>query len=108
GSFLNDRRFTGAAGFDRSVGSGTWSSTVSFSHSRQSALRGFLEDITAVTDNAHGFRQNIHFTDVYADTHASWNVARSLTLLVGGDFLHVTGNSWGAAFDSTVTIDVVP
>ena len=64
GSFLNDHRFTGAAGFDRSVGSGTWSSTVSFSHSRQSALRGFLEDITAVTDNAHGFRQDIHFTDV--------------------------------------------
>src|SRR6266568_8165755 len=47
GSFLNDRRLTGAAGFDRSVGSGTWSGTVSLSHSRQSALRGFLEDITA-------------------------------------------------------------
>src|SRR5205807_1205871 len=70
GSFLNDRRFTGAAGFDRSVGSGTWSSTVSFSHSRQSRLRGFLTDITALTDNARGFRQDIHFTDVYADTHA--------------------------------------
>ncbi|PYS40825.1 MAG: hypothetical protein DMF71_12495, partial [Acidobacteria bacterium] len=64
GSFLNDRRFTGAAGFDRSVGSGTWSGAISFSHSRQSALRGFLEDITAATDNARGFRQNIHLTDI--------------------------------------------
>jgi len=108
GSFLNDRRFTGAAGFDRSVGSGTWSSTVSFSHSRQSTLRGFLTDITALTDNARGFRQDIHFTDVYADTHASWKVARSLTLLVGGDFLHGTGNSRGADFEYTVPLNGVP
>src|SRR5205085_7706856 len=47
GSFLNDHRFTGAAGFNRLVGSGTWSGTVSFSHSRQSALRGFLTDLEA-------------------------------------------------------------
>src|SRR6266550_1388033 len=108
GSFLNDRRFTGAAGFDRSVGSGTWSSTISFSHSRQSTLRGFLTDITALTDNARGFRQDVHFTDVYADTHASWKVARSLTLLVGGDFLHGTGNSRGADFHYTVPLNGVP
>ena len=60
GSFLNDRRFTGAAGFDRSVGSGTWSGTISVSHSRQSVLRGFLTDIEAATDNAHGFRQDLN------------------------------------------------
>ncbi|HYR74491.1 MAG TPA: TonB-dependent receptor plug domain-containing protein [Pyrinomonadaceae bacterium] len=108
GSFLNDRRFTGAAGFDRSVGSGTWSGTVSLSHSRRSALRGFLEDIDAVTDNARGFRQNIHLTDVYADTHASWKVAPSLTLLLGGDYLHGTGNSWGADFHYTVPLNGVP
>src|SRR6266436_1389287 len=108
GSFLNDHRFTGAAGFDRSVGSGTWSGTVSLSHSRQSRLRGFLEDITAVTDNAHGFRQNIHLTDVYADTHASWKVAPSLTLLLGADYLHGAGNSWGADFDYTVPLNGVP
>src|SRR5882762_9282341 len=108
GSFLNDRRFTGAAGFDRSVGSGTWSGTVSLSHSRQSRLRGFLEDIDAVTDNARGFRQNIHLTDVYADTHASWKVARSLTLLLGADYLHGTGNSRGADFHYTVPLNGVP
>ncbi len=108
GSFLNDHRFTGAAGFDRSVGSGTWSATVSFSHSRQSALRGFLEDIDAVTDNARGLRQDIHLTDVYADTHASWKLARSVTLLVGGDYLHGTGNSRGADFEYTVPLNGVP
>src|SRR5262245_7265212 len=107
-AFLNDRRFTGAGGFDRLSGSGTWSGTISFSHSRQSALRGFLDDITAVTDNARGFRQDIHLTDVYADTHASWKVARSLTLLVGGDFLHGTGNSRGADLEYTVPLNGVP
>src|SRR5262245_38512762 len=61
-AFLNDRRFTGMGGFDRSTGTGTWSGTISFSHSRQSALRGFLDDITAATDNARGFRQDIHLT----------------------------------------------
>jgi len=108
GSFLNDHRFTGAAGFDRSIGSGMWSGTVSFSHSRQSALRGFLEDIEAVTDNARGLRQDIHLTDVYADTHASWKLARSVTLLVGGDYLHGTGNSRGADFEYTVPLNGVP
>ncbi len=108
GSFLNDHRFTGAAGFDRSIGSGTWSGTVSFSHSRRSAFRGFLEDITAPTDNARGFRQDIHLTDVYADTHASWKVARSLTLLLGADYLHGTGNSRGADFHYTVPLNGVP
>ncbi len=107
GSFLNDHRFTGSFGFDRSVGSGTWSSTVSFSQSRQSRLRGFLTDITAVTDNARGFRQDLRLTDVYADTHGSWKVAPSVTLLVGGDYLHGTGNSRGADFEYTVPLNGV-
>ena len=108
GAFLNDRRFTGAAGFDRSVGSGIWSGIISFSHSRQSALRGFLEDIDAESDNARGFRQDIHLTDVYTDTHASWKIARSVTLLVGADYLHGTGNSKGADFHYTVPLNGVP
>lgn len=108
GSFLNDRRFTGGVGFDHTLDSGTWSGTVSFSHSRQSALRGFLEDIAAVNDNARGFRQDIHLTDVYADTHALWKVGRSVTLMIGGDYLHGTGNSKGADFHYTVPLNGVP
>ncbi len=108
GSFLNDRRFTGAAGFDTSLGTGIWSGMISISHSRQSALRGFLEDLEAKGDNARGFRQNIHLTDVYGDTHASWKVGRGTTLLVGAELLHGRGNSWGADFHYTVPLNGVP
>jgi len=108
GSFLNDRRLSAAAGFDRGTGKALWSGIFSVSYSRQSALRGFLEDITAVVDNAHGFRQDIHLTEVYGDTHASWKVGRSITFLVGGDYLNGTGNSMGADFDYTVPLNGVP
>jgi iron complex outermembrane receptor protein len=108
GAFLNDHRFSAAAGFERGVGAGQWAGTISASHSRQSALRGFLVDVNPVVDNAHGFRQDIHLTDVYADTHGSWKLGPSVTFLAGGDYLHGTGNSRGADFDYTVPLNGVP
>ncbi len=104
GAFLNDHRFSAAAGFDRSAGNGQWQGTAAVSHSRQSAFRGFIVDVNPVIDNAHGFRQDIHLTDVYLDTHVSWKLPRSVTFLIGGDFLHGTGNSQGADFDYTVPL----
>ncbi len=108
GAFLNDHRFSVSAGFDKNAAGGLWSSTASVSHSRQRAFRGFLVDINPVFDNAHGFRQDIQLTDVYLDSHFSWKLSSSVTLLAGADFLHGTGNSNGADFEYTVPLNGEP
>jgi outer membrane receptor protein involved in Fe transport len=106
GAFLDDHRFTGMAGFDRKVGGALWSTSGSVSHNRTDLYRGFL---TALSDNpdpetgggpdAHGFKERIHLTDVYVDSHLSWKLPRAVTFLVGADYLHGTGTAEGADFD---------
>lgn len=106
--FLNDRRGTISGGFARKVGGAEWSTNVSFSHSRQEIFRGFLRDITDTPDNAHGFREQIHLWDSYADSHFTGRLTKSLRYLAGGDFLHGTGAAKGADFDYTVPLTGAP
>jgi outer membrane receptor protein involved in Fe transport len=104
GSFLNDHRGTGMFGFDRDLGNSHWYSTFSISHARQDILRGFLEEIDNVPDNARGLREKINLTDVYFDTHFAWKLPRSMNFISGVDYLHGTGNAKGADFDYTVPL----
>ena len=108
GAFLDDHRFTGTVGFDRKVGGALWSTTGSVSHSRQDLYRGFLQVLLDQTDNAHGFKERIHLTDVYADSHLSWKLPHAVTFLAGADYLHGTGSAQGADFDYTVTLAGLP
>jgi iron complex outermembrane receptor protein len=105
GAFLNDHRGTVMAGYDGRAAGAIWSTTVTVSHSRQPSLRGFLEEVADVPDNARGLRENIHLTDVYLDSHLSWKLPRAVTLLVGGDFLHGTGTALGADFGYTAPLN---
>jgi len=103
GAFLDDHRFTGMGGIDRQVGGALWSTTASVSHSRLDEFRGFIEtleepDPVLLPDNAHGFKERIHLTDIYVDSHLSWRVPRSVTLLLGADYIHGIGNAEGADF----------
>ena len=104
GAFLNDHRGTLMGGFDRAVGGEEWSASGSASHDRQDAFRGFLTQIQQAPDNAHGFREKIHLTDVYVDSHISWRLPRSVRFIVGGDYLHGTGAARGADFDYTTPL----
>lgn len=104
GAFLNDHRGTVMGGFDRAVGSSQWFTTVSVSPSRQDIFRGFLTDIANASDNAHGFREKIHLTDVYIDSHISSKAGRSMRVLFGADYLHGTGSARGADFDYTTPL----
>ena len=108
GAYMNDHRFSGMAGFDRRAGSALWSTSGSVSQSRQDLFRGFLtavSDDPAAGDNAHGFQERIHLTDVYLDSHFSWKLHHGLTLLAGADYLHGTGNAQGADFDYFVHLN---
>jgi outer membrane receptor protein involved in Fe transport len=104
-AFVNEHRGTLMGGIDHHVfASGRWSTTVSVSPARQDIFRGFLVAVEDVPNNAHGFREKIDLTDVYADSHLSWTPHRAVTLLLGGDYLHGTGNARGADFDYTVPL----
>lgn len=109
GAFLDDRRFTILGGFDRKVGGSLWSTMASISQSRQNIFRGFLTpplDPDAGPDaEAHGVREKITLTDFYIDSHLSWKLPKSVTFLVGADYLHGTGNAKGADFDYEVPFD---
>lgn len=104
-AFLDDHRFTGMAGFDRKAGKALWSTSVSVSHNRQDIYRGFLTTLDPVDPNAHGFKERIHLTDFYLDSHLSWKVPHSVTFLAGADYLHGTGNAEGADFDYLVNLN---
>jgi iron complex outermembrane receptor protein len=101
-SFLNDHRFSALGGFDRAIGGGQWFTSISVSHARQDIFRGFLEDIAAPADNAHGLREKIQLTDVYFDTHFRKKLQPSLNFIAGVDYLYGRGRAQGADFDYTV------
>src|SRR4051812_6282659 len=107
GAFLNDHRATFMLGFDRPVASSHWSTSISVSHANQAAFRGFLAEPDPVADNAHGFRENIQLTDIYADTHFRWRLSQGAMFIVGSDYLHGTGNAQGADFDYTAPLSGV-
>lgn len=106
GAFLNDRRFTFTAGYDRTLSPATlWSSTLSVSRARQDVFRGFLVDVSTTDPNAHGFRERVDLTDVYFDTHLTWAVASGLKVVTGLDHLHGQGSGRGGDFDYLVNLD---
>jgi outer membrane receptor protein involved in Fe transport len=99
GAFLDDRRFTGSAGYDHDAFGGRWSSTASFSKAKTHAFRGFLSDLDASGANARGIREEIEQTDLYVDTHLEWAARPALKLVAGVDHVHGEGKAEGADFD---------
>jgi iron complex outermembrane receptor protein len=105
GAFLNDHRGTLMLGWDKPAGrEWHWYTTASVSHDGVESFRGFLQELADVPDNAHGVRENLQLTDVYFDTHWARRFPRGVSLIVGVDYMHGTGNAQGADFDYTVPL----
>ncbi len=95
---LDEDRFSLSAGLDRDLGKAAWSILVSFTHSNQRILRGFLTALAAVPD-AHGFRESIGTSDLYADSHVRWDAREGLKVVGGVDHLHARTSGQGHDFD---------
>jgi len=95
GAFLNDRRVTAFFGLDRTSGARTWTTMAAVSRGTHDILRGFLQDVTDSGLNAHGLREQIDLTDLYIDSHVAWTSVPHVRLMLGGDFLHGTGDAKG-------------
>lgn len=104
-AFHNERRLFLATGYDRGVGRGTWSTTLSFTRSAQDAFRGFLADVSSAPPNARGQRAKIDTTDLYFDSHVSWAAAGKWTVVAGADHLHGEAEGRGTGFDYFAPLD---
>jgi iron complex outermembrane recepter protein len=105
GAFLNDRRYAGSIGYDRPAGRASWSSLLSYTKATEDTFRGFLVDATPDFPNAHGFRETLHKTDIYFDSHLSWTSTGRVKVVAGVDHLHGKGSAAGGDFDYGVDLD---
>lgn len=109
GAFLNNHRGSFWGGFQHELSSGAqWTTTVSVAPSRQQILHGFLTEVEDIPDNARGIRENIQQTEVYADSHVSWKLPRSMVLIAGADYLFGLAHAQGADFEYTAPLSGTP
>ena len=106
GSELDANRYVLGTTFEHPMTSGgSWSMTLSTSRNDQDVLRGFLSDLAAPTDNAHGFRQDLEIDEIYFDGHVQLKPREDLRVVAGVDHLHGRGEMDGGDFDYTVGLD---
>ena len=104
GAFINEDRINVAAGWERPLAGGQWSTMGSFSHVAQHMFRGFLTDISNSPNNAAGFLENIDLNDVYADSHIIWPTKNRWQFMAGADLLLASGKAKGATFTYTAPL----
>jgi outer membrane receptor protein involved in Fe transport len=103
GAFLNERRLQLGAGFERPTGGAVWFTRLAFTGTRSHDLRGFLQEVADVPDNATGYRRDLDLNEVYLDSHLAWT--GRLEAVAGVDWIHGSGDATGGAFDYSVHLD---
>lgn len=107
-AYLDENRVVVAAGFERSVLSGTtWGTTASYTYSGRNIFRGFLTDISNSAKNASGFKENITENHLYADSHLIWPEYAHVRFMAGADILTASGEAKGATFNYTAPLNGV-
>jgi iron complex outermembrane recepter protein len=103
GAFLDERRLQLGAGYERPTAGALWSTRLAFTGTRGHDLRGFLNEVADVPDNATGYRRDLDLNEVYLDSHLAWT--GRLEAVAGIDWIHGGGHATGGAFDYTVSLD---
>jgi iron complex outermembrane receptor protein len=102
-AFLNERRLEVGAGHERPLAGGLWSTRVAFTGSRHRELRGFLQELADVPDNATGYRRDLDLEEMYVDSHLAWT--GGLQAVAGVDWIHGRGDATGGPFDYSAHLD---
>ncbi len=102
---LNQDRFHLVGGYERKVGAADWSTTLAVTRTNADILHGFLGDLDATDVNAAGYKQKLHLTDVYFDSHWSLRPSSTFQLVTGVDYLYGKGDVKGENFDYFVNLD---
>jgi iron complex outermembrane receptor protein len=98
-SHVDEDRLQLAGGYDKLLGSNTWSTTLAVTHSKRDTLRGFLLDISNQSPNATGFEQDLTTNDVYFDTHLVFPLRQNLRVIAGLDHLYGRAKAESEDFD---------
>ncbi|MDE1947818.1 MAG: TonB-dependent receptor, partial [Burkholderiales bacterium] len=98
------------AAYDRALGAATWSSLLSFTHTRSDSVRGFLdpEYATETGSNAAGFEQSRRIDDWFVDSHLSRRLGTQLELSAGFNLLQGRLQTDSRLFDYFVPLDGSP
>ncbi|HVT04049.1 MAG TPA: TonB-dependent receptor [Thermoanaerobaculia bacterium] len=102
---IDEDRIQASAGWDSSLATIPWSTTVSLTHSKFDITRGFLAAVEESPLNASGFRQNRSVTDVYFDSHLVKKFSPTLQVIAGFDHLYGRGTAENGLFDYTVALN---
>ena len=96
---IDEDRFHLTTGYDRSLGSASWSTTLALTRSEKDTLRGFL---TGVSTNARGYEQDLSTDDAYFDSHLVFHPSTNVQLIAGVDYLF--GRAEAVSEDFTYTV----
>jgi len=103
---IDETRIHLVGGFDRPLGDGDWSTTLSFTSVDRDVLRGFLmEELDAPDVNAAGYDQTLEETDYFFDTHWSAQPREGVSVVVGFDVLGGKGRMRSRNFDYRIALD---
>lgn len=101
---IDENRLHFVGGYDRILGGGSWSTTLSFTHSQRDTVRGFLTDLSNSAPNAAGFEQDLSIDDVYLDSHIAWQLRPGFRLVTGFDHLYGKAKGDAETFDYFVPL----
>jgi outer membrane receptor protein involved in Fe transport len=101
---LDENRLHFVTGYDRSLGGGAWSTTLSVTHSSRDTVRGFLAALSNTAPNAVGFEQDLTLDDAYFDTHLTWRLGPHARLIAGFDHLYGKAKADSETFDYFVPL----
>ncbi len=103
---IDDDRWHLTAGWDQTLGRGTWSSTLAFTRTERETLRGFLSSISNQgPTNARGYDQDLSVDDVYLDSHLVFHVGSNVQIVAGIDDLLGKAEAVSRDFDYFVRLD---
>ncbi|MEA2563254.1 MAG: iron complex outerrane recepter protein [Acidobacteriota bacterium] len=99
---IDENRYHLSTGYDRSLGSAAWSTTLALTRSEKDTLRGFVSSLSNTPNNARGYEQDLSTDDVYFDSHLVFHPATSLQVIAGLD--HLFGRAEAVSEDFTYTV----
>jgi iron complex outermembrane receptor protein len=105
GAHLDEDRYFVNLGYDKALAFGGWNTTLSYTHSGQDQLRGFLTSVSDEFPNAAGFGALIDENDLYFDTHLSWTKSSTWRAVAGIDYLFGKAEAKGDSFEYGVNLD---
>lgn len=98
---IDEDRFHLSTGYDRSLGSASWSTTLALTRSEKDTLRGFL---TGVSTSARGYEQDLSTDDAYFDSHLVFHPSTNVQLIAGLDHLFGRAEAVSEDFNYTVPL----